>query len=65
MRAAALLAALGWLATGHAVEFSLLPAIKSDLAEDSLLLDAARSGTRILVCGEQGNILYSDDSGAS
>ncbi len=64
-RAAVLLAALGWLVTGHAVEFSLLPAIKSDLAEDSLLLDAARNGTRLLVGGEQGNILYSDDNGAS
>ncbi|MBT8083022.1 MAG: photosystem I reaction center subunit IV [Gammaproteobacteria bacterium] len=64
-RAAVLLGALGWLATSQAVEFPLLPAIKSDLAKDSLLLDAARDSERLLVGGEQGNILYSDDDGAS
>ena len=65
MRAAVLLGALGWLAVSQAVEFPLLPALKSDLASDSLLLDAARKGTRLLVGGEQGNILYSDDNGTS
>ena len=46
-----------------AVDFALLPSIKSELAEQGLLLDAASNGNRLLVVGEQGHILYSDDSG--
>ena len=46
-----------------AVDFALLPAIKSQLAEQGLLLDAASNGHRLLVAGEQGHILFSDDSG--
>ncbi len=48
-----------------AVDFALLPAIKSELAEQGLLLDAASNGNRLLVAGEQGYILFSDDGGAS
>ena len=46
-------------------EFALLPALKSDLAVEGLLLDIARDGERLLVAGEQGHILYSDDDGQS
>ncbi len=65
--AAVLVAALGWMGAGHGAptEFALLPALKSDLAEQSLLLDVARSGGRLLVAGEQGHILYSDNDGQS
>ncbi|MDJ0698475.1 MAG: YCF48-related protein [Woeseiaceae bacterium] len=48
-----------------AVDFALLPAIKSELAEQGLLLDAASNGNRLLVAGEQGYILFSDDGGAT
>ncbi len=46
-----------------AVDFALLPAIKSELAQQGLLLDAASNGNRLLVAGEQGYILFSDDGG--
>jgi len=64
-RAVALIGALGWLSASHGseTEFALLPALKSDLAEQSLLLDVARQGERLLVAGERGHILYSDDDG--
>lgn len=64
-RAAVLVALLGWLTTSHSssTEFELLPALKSGLAEKSLLLDVARGGDRLLVSGEQGYILSSDDNG--
>lgn len=63
--AAVLIGALGWLSASHGspTEFALLPALKSDLAEQSLLLDIASSGNRLLVGGELGQILYSDDDG--
>ena len=63
--AAVLVGALGWLGKsyGGSPEFSLLPVLKSDLVEESLLLDVAQSGDRLLVVGEQGHILYSDDDG--
>jgi photosystem II stability/assembly factor-like uncharacterized protein len=65
IRATVLAAALGWLGTSHAAqtEFALLPALKSDLASQSLLLDVTRGGDRLLVAGEQGYILFSDDDG--
>jgi len=65
--AAVLVGALGWLGNsyGGSPEFALLPVLKSDLVEESLLLDVARSGGRLLVVGEQGHILYSDDDGQS
>ena len=48
-----------------AISFAMLPAIKTESAQTSLLLDAATSGERILVVGEQGHILLSDDQGSS
>jgi photosystem II stability/assembly factor-like uncharacterized protein len=48
---------------GSSTEFALLPALKSDLAEQGLLLDVARGDDRLLVAGEQGYILFSDDDG--
>ncbi len=67
LHAAVLFGSLGWLAASHGstVEFALLPALKSDLAEQSLLLDVVHDGERLLAAGEQGNILFSDDSGQS
>ena len=55
----------GWLAASpaSATEYALLPALKTDLALESLLLDIAHDGKRLLVAGEQGHILFSDDSG--
>ena len=43
----------------------MLPSLQSELAEQSLLLDFAQSGERLLVAGETGHILYSDDEGQS
>ena len=65
LRAAVLVAALGWLGIGYgsSSEFALLPALKSDLAAKSLLLDVARGDDRLLVAGEQGHVLFSDDNG--
>lgn len=58
---------LGWLPASLAstVDFRLLPALKSELATESLLLDITRSDDRLLVVGEQGHILWSDDNGQS
>ena len=66
-RAAVLVCAIGWLAASQAstVDFRLLPALQTELAIESLLLDIARDGNRLLVGGEQGNILYSEDNGQS
>jgi len=65
--AAVLIGALGWLGVGYGspTEFALLPALKSELAEQSLLLDIARNDGRLLVVGERGHILYSDDDAQS
>ena len=63
--AVAFAAALAWPGPGLADEFSLLPALPSELASERLLLDAAFDGERVLVGGEQGNILYSEDDGAT
>lgn len=64
-RAAALAFVLCWLTASpaSATEYVLLPALKTDLALESLLLDIAHDGKRLLVVGEQGHILFSDDSG--
>ncbi len=63
IRAAVLLGTMGWLTLGHAIEFPLLPALQSDLAQESLLLDIDRSGERLIAGGEAGIILWSDDNG--
>lgn len=64
-RAAVLACALVSLAASPAAatEYVLLPALKTDLALESLLLDIAHDGKRLLVVGEQGHILFSDDIG--
>ena len=41
------------------------PAVMSDLAVRSLLLDVERAGDRLVVVGERGHILTSDDNGAT
>jgi len=48
-----------------AMNFVLLPSIKTDVSQESLMLDATTSGERTLIVGEQGHILYSDDNGSS
>ena len=48
-----------------AISFAMLPAIKSESAQTSLLLDATSNGERLLAVGEQGHILFSDDQGSS
>jgi len=55
----------GYVVTNEvrATNFVMLPAIPTEAAQTSLLLDAATSRDRVLVVGEQGHILYSDDSG--
>jgi len=50
---------------GNTTRFQMLPALQTEAASDSLILDAATNGQRILIAGEQGHILYSDDSGTS
>ncbi len=59
--AAVLVSILGW--QSHAAEYALLPALKTDLALQGLLLDIAHDGERMLVAGELGHILFSDDDG--
>lgn len=57
---------LVWVAPGHTYTDSLdTPAIKSEAAQFSLLLDIERAGSRLVVVGERGHILYSEDQGKS
>ncbi|MDD5723751.1 MAG: YCF48-related protein [Syntrophales bacterium] len=42
-----------------------VPAVKSPLAEKTLLQGIARAGTRLVAVGWRGHILYSDDQGKS
>ncbi|MDX1588477.1 MAG: YCF48-related protein [Oleiphilaceae bacterium] len=39
------------------------PAMETDLAAESLLLNTAQSGDRMVAVGERGHIIYSDDFG--
>lgn len=55
--AAAILTAATVAAIGYA---PIMP-----LASRSLLLDVAEAGERIVIAGERGNVLYSDDAGTS
>ena len=50
---------------GRSTRFQMLPALPTEAAADSLILDAATEGQRTLIAGEQGHILYSDDNGTS
>lgn len=63
----ALLALAGYAITseGSGTRFDMLPALHTKAAHKNLLLDVASDGERILVVGEQGHILYSDDHGAT
>ena len=64
--AAVLLFSCGWFgASAEPVEFPLLPALKSERAVNGLLLEVARNGDGLVVVGEQGHILFSDDGGQS
>jgi photosystem II stability/assembly factor-like uncharacterized protein len=65
-RAAVLFFSFGWLgASAEPVEFSLLPALESERSVRGLILEAARLGDRLIVVGEQGHALWSDDNGQS
>ena len=63
----ALFAIVGFIASsqGDTTRFHMLPALQTDIDTVNLILDAATDGRRILIAGEQGHILYSDDNGAS
>lgn len=41
------------------------PAMKTELAKYSLLLDVTKVGDRLIAVGERGHILYSEDNGVS
>jgi photosystem II stability/assembly factor-like uncharacterized protein len=59
--AAALLALTGVAAA--AIDPGTLPAEPAPLASRALLLDIARSGSRLIAVGERGHVLLSDDDG--
>ncbi|MGM0449261.1 MAG: WD40/YVTN/BNR-like repeat-containing protein [Pseudomonadota bacterium] len=42
-----------------------IPALDSDLAAQTLLLDVERAGDRLVAVGERGHIVYSDNAGQS
>ena len=50
---------------GRPTRFQMLPALQTEAAAESLIMDASTDGQRTLILGEQGHILYSDDNGAS
>ena len=50
---------------GNTTRFHMLPALQTDAASTYLILDTVTDGQRILIAGEQGHILYSDDSGTT
>jgi len=52
-------------ASAEPIDFRLLPALESERAVNGLLLEVARDGDRLLVVGERGRILWSDDGGQS
>lgn len=59
-------AGLGLTAAAQAVnDLLLLPAVRSDKAASSLLLDVTRTGKRLVAVGEWGHILTSDDNGGT
>ncbi|MCY1347004.1 Ycf48-like protein [compost metagenome] len=55
---------LVWPATAD-VDLLSLPAMKSEKATGAIMLAANHAGERIVVAGERGIILYSDDDGRS
>lgn len=62
-----LFAVIGYTVTteGNSTRFQMLPALQTEAEATNLVLDAATDGPRTLIAGEQGHILYSDDSGTS
>ena len=52
-------------AAGNAGAAGPLPAVEAPLAIESLLLDGAVAGSRLVVVGERGHVLVSTDNGAS
>ena len=52
-------------AVGGAGAAEPLPAVEAPLAIESLLLDGAAAGPRLVVVGERGHVLVSTDNGAS
>ncbi|MBW2368135.1 MAG: photosystem I reaction center subunit IV [Deltaproteobacteria bacterium] len=46
-------------------DLMLQPAVKSERATTSLLLDVANAGSRLVSVGERGHIVYSEDHGKS
>lgn len=61
----ALLAALPLLAVAPPTEAAAGDSTIAPLASDSLLLDGARAGNRLVLVGERGHVLLSDDNGDS
>ena len=58
----------GWLLAlilGLSAQVGAMSAVEAPLAIQSLLLDSAMAGTRIVAAGQRGHILVSDDNGAS
>jgi len=57
---------LVWLTPAWSANNQLtLPAVKSERASGSILLDVTRAGDRLVVVGERGHILFSDDNGST
>ncbi len=56
-----------WAIAGTAQQepFAYRPAIPSPDAENALLVDLDWAGERLVAVGEQGHVIYSDDTGAS
>ncbi len=65
--AVVLFAVLGYMVVseGNSTRFQMLPALQVDTTPTTLMLDAATNGQRVIVTGEQGHILYTDDNGTS
>ncbi|MFO7787366.1 MAG: YCF48-related protein [Halospina sp.] len=58
--------AVGGAGSAHAARDVLeIPALDTDLAAESLLLDVEHLGDRLVAVGERGHIVYSDDGGDS
>ena len=62
-----LFAVTGFVVTseGRSIRFQMRPALETEASAESLIMDAVTDDQRTLIVGEQGDILYSDDSGAS
>lgn len=53
------------ISEGSGTRFQMLPALPTPAASSKLILDATTDGQRVLIGGEQGHILYSDDGGTT